>query len=170
MRFHLGRPSTGRHRSRGQALVEFALVIPVFILVLSGILDFGFMLFSRMTVINAAREGARVAAMTSDPGTMVAAARSRAISAGQSAGMAIASGDVTVECLQTTSASYSASTRTPKCTWTLHTDTNTLGAQTGDSVSVKVDYTYRTFFPLLFGTSFTLSSTVQMVLDNVATG
>ena len=48
-------------RKRGQAMVEFALVIPIFMLVLSGILDFGFMLYSRMTVINSAREGARAA-------------------------------------------------------------------------------------------------------------
>ncbi|MGZ6314992.1 MAG: TadE family protein, partial [Candidatus Limnocylindrales bacterium] len=49
-----GRRST---RKRGQALVEFAMVIPIFLLVLSGICDFGFMLYSRMSVINAAREG-----------------------------------------------------------------------------------------------------------------
>ena len=30
-----------RKRTRGQALVEFALVIPIFLLVLCGILDFG---------------------------------------------------------------------------------------------------------------------------------
>ena len=48
-------------RTRGQSLVEFAVVLPVFLLILSGILDFGFLLYSRMTVISATREGARVA-------------------------------------------------------------------------------------------------------------
>ena len=51
-------------------MVEFALVIPVFLLVLCGILDFGFMLFSRMTVINAAREAARAAAIVTDRTTI----------------------------------------------------------------------------------------------------
>ncbi len=36
-------------------------MLPVFLLILSGLLDFGFMLYSRMTVISAAREGARAA-------------------------------------------------------------------------------------------------------------
>ena len=45
-------------RSRGQAMVEFALVVPIFLVVLCGILYFGFMLYSKMSIINAAREGA----------------------------------------------------------------------------------------------------------------
>jgi Flp pilus assembly protein TadG len=164
------RPARHRRRSRGQALVEFALVMPVFLLVLSGILDFGFMLYSRMTVISAAREGARVAAMTADSTTMSAAARSRAIASAANGGLTIASSSVTVLCLQTTSSSFSAVTNTPACTWTLHTSGNLAGAQSGDSVKVTVNYNYRSFFPLFFGTSFNLSSTVQMSLDNVTTG
>ena len=36
------RPNGRRHHGRrGQALVEFALVFPIFMLVLSGIMDFG---------------------------------------------------------------------------------------------------------------------------------
>ena len=50
-----------RRRTRGQALVEFALVLPVFLLLLCGVLDFGFMLFNQMTLGSAAREGARAA-------------------------------------------------------------------------------------------------------------
>ena len=41
--------------------MEFALVLPIFILILAGILDFGFLLYSRITLINATREGARAA-------------------------------------------------------------------------------------------------------------
>jgi len=46
-------------RGRGQALVEFAFVFPIFIIVLTSILYLGFLLYSKMTIINAAREGAR---------------------------------------------------------------------------------------------------------------
>lgn len=54
----------GRLRSeRGAELIEFALVFPVLLLVVLGIVDFGF-LFQRMEVItNAAREGARIAVL-----------------------------------------------------------------------------------------------------------
>ena len=45
---------------RGNALVEFALVLPLLLLIFAGIVDFGF-LFQRYEVItNAAREGARI--------------------------------------------------------------------------------------------------------------
>ena len=40
------------------------MVLPVFLLVLAGILDFGLGLYSQMTVINAAREGARLGVVT----------------------------------------------------------------------------------------------------------
>jgi hypothetical protein len=53
MRRHL------RERSRGQALVEFALILPVFLLVLMGIFDLGRAVFYSSTLSNAARETAR---------------------------------------------------------------------------------------------------------------
>jgi Flp pilus assembly protein TadG len=47
----------------GAELIEFALALPLFLLVVLGIIDFGF-LFQRYEVItNAAREGARVAVL-----------------------------------------------------------------------------------------------------------
>jgi PKD repeat protein len=48
-------------RSRGQALVEFALVIPVMLLLVVGGLDVGRLFFSWIEVNNAAREGAAYA-------------------------------------------------------------------------------------------------------------
>jgi len=48
---------------RGAALVEFALALPLLLVVLAGIVDFGFA-FQRYEVItNAAREGARLASL-----------------------------------------------------------------------------------------------------------
>ncbi|HEX6474924.1 MAG TPA: TadE family protein, partial [Candidatus Limnocylindria bacterium] len=46
---------------RGQALVEFALVLPVLILLLVGIFDFGRAVYAFNTVNNAAREAVRLA-------------------------------------------------------------------------------------------------------------
>jgi Flp pilus assembly protein TadG len=52
-----------RPRSRGQALVEFALVLPVMMLVLLIVVDFGRLFFAYISDVNAAREGASYAAM-----------------------------------------------------------------------------------------------------------
>ena len=49
-----------RRRTRGQGLVEFALVLPVLILIFMGIVDFGRAIYAFNSVSNAAREGARV--------------------------------------------------------------------------------------------------------------
>jgi Flp pilus assembly protein TadG len=57
------RVSTRRRSERGAEIVEFALVLPVLLLIGLGICDFG-MLFQRYEIVtNAAREGARAAAV-----------------------------------------------------------------------------------------------------------
>lgn len=54
-------PTERKPSERGAALVEFALVLPLLLVVIAGIVDFGFV-FQRYEVItNAAREGARIA-------------------------------------------------------------------------------------------------------------
>ena len=45
----------------GQAMVEFALVLPVFLLILCGIIDFGWLFYNQLSLNNACREGARYA-------------------------------------------------------------------------------------------------------------
>lgn len=52
---------TVRRRTRGQALVEFALVFPLLLLMLFGIIDAGRLIYTYNTVANSARNGARVA-------------------------------------------------------------------------------------------------------------
>jgi len=49
--------------NRGAELVEFALVLPILLLVLAGILDMGFLFKDYEVVTNAAREGARMASL-----------------------------------------------------------------------------------------------------------
>jgi Flp pilus assembly protein TadG len=55
------RPFARAGRSRGQALMEFALVIPIFLLVVVALFDMGRAVFAYNTLTNAAREGARMA-------------------------------------------------------------------------------------------------------------
>jgi hypothetical protein len=52
--------STGR-RQGGQALIEFALVIPIFLVILIGMVDVGRAIWANNALANAAREGARYA-------------------------------------------------------------------------------------------------------------
>lgn len=52
-------------RQRGQTLVEVALVMPLFVMVLMGIVVFGIGVFYQQQLSNAAREGARYAAIHS---------------------------------------------------------------------------------------------------------
>jgi len=49
----------GQRHTQGQALVEFALVLPIALLILLGIIQFGFLFSSQIGVINAVRETAR---------------------------------------------------------------------------------------------------------------
>jgi hypothetical protein len=50
-----------RARSKGQALVEFAIIIPVFLFLLMGIVDFGRVIWANTSLAAAAREAARYA-------------------------------------------------------------------------------------------------------------
>jgi PKD repeat protein len=50
-----------RWRASGQSLVEFALIVPVMLILLLTALDLGRLMYSQITVTNAAKEGALVA-------------------------------------------------------------------------------------------------------------
>ena len=52
-----------RQRCRGQNLVEFSLVLPIMIVMMLGIVEFGLVYFTRASVENSAREGARYGAI-----------------------------------------------------------------------------------------------------------
>ncbi|MGC9361190.1 MAG: TadE/TadG family type IV pilus assembly protein [Anaerolineae bacterium] len=55
----MGRSHIARHRQRGQELVEFALILPLLLLLMVGIFEFGYVVFAYNTLSNAVREGAR---------------------------------------------------------------------------------------------------------------
>jgi hypothetical protein len=74
----LRRPKGIRSRGiRGQALVEFALVIPIFLLVMIALFDLGRAVFAYNTLTNAVREGARIAIVNQDVPTIVSRAKSQ---------------------------------------------------------------------------------------------
>jgi Flp pilus assembly protein TadG len=105
-------------RERGQSIIELAFVLPVFLVIIMATVDFGLALKSWITITNAAREGARYAAVT----CVAAADDSEVITETEDAAADLAD-DVTV------------------------TVVNCPG-DTADSVVVTVDYTYTLITPL----------------------
>jgi Flp pilus assembly protein TadG len=63
MRYNLFKKN--RMPSRGIAAVEFGLILPVLLLVLFGIVNFGLLFYDQSIITNAAREGARWASINS---------------------------------------------------------------------------------------------------------
>ncbi len=61
---------SGRRGQRGQNLVEFALVAPLFLLLIMAIVDFGWLFKDYVTTTNCAREGARVGITGAAAGTI----------------------------------------------------------------------------------------------------
>ena len=73
-----------RPDQRGQTLVEFALIVPVFLLVVIGLFDVGRGVFAYNTVANAARGAARVAIVDQDPDAIRAEAKRLGVALGLS--------------------------------------------------------------------------------------
>ncbi|GGB43479.1 hypothetical protein GCM10011492_38090 [Flexivirga endophytica] len=55
-------------REHGASAVEFALVLPLLVLLIGGMVDFGRAFYTEVTLTNAAREGARSAMYGNAPG------------------------------------------------------------------------------------------------------
>ena len=75
-----------RGHSKGQTLVEFALVLPVIILIIFGTLDFARAVFTYNTLSEAAKQGARVAIVNQDPDVVADEAVTYAPATGLTAG------------------------------------------------------------------------------------
>jgi len=66
--------SSDRSRDRGSATVEFALVLPLVLVVVLGLVQVGLVVRDRLLVEAAARAGARAAAIQDDPAAIAGAA------------------------------------------------------------------------------------------------
>ena len=128
-----------RKSQRGAAALEFALVAPVQFLLLFGIVDFGMVMSSQAMVANAAREGARTAALGGT--TFQAQAATKSAIAGMSG--ANNSGTlVDVEC------------KTASGTWCSLDDAT---QDTGGTVTVKLTYVHTWLSPVVLGFSSVIS-------------
>jgi hypothetical protein len=59
--------SRARVREDGQGLVEFAIILPVLLLLLLGMIEFGLILYNQHVITNASREGARYGIVVHNP-------------------------------------------------------------------------------------------------------
>lgn len=82
-----------RKQRRGAAAVEFAVVAPVFFLLVFGMIEYGRMVMVQQVITNAAREATRVAVLD---GSTTATVKTAAINAMAGAKITIATSNVTV--------------------------------------------------------------------------
>ena len=94
---------------RGAVAVEFALLAPVLVMILLGIMEFGRAYNVQISLSNAAREGARVMAINSAAPAAATTAKAAAVSAASVLKPALASDKITFR-YQTTPASTPAPT------------------------------------------------------------
>ena len=133
---------TARRRSAdgedGAAAVEFALVVPLLLLLLFGIISFGMIFAQQLSLTNAARQGARVAVVNSDQrtcGDLLAEVQGAA----GTVGMAGSSVSVTVERVR----GGAATTKCPAGTSYTASQASVVpcaGSQTNDELRVSARY------------------------------
>jgi hypothetical protein len=78
-----------KNSERGQSLVEFALILPLFIIVLFGIMEFGKLWEISNLITSASREGARVAAISGSSQSQAVNAAQHVLSAANIEGATI---------------------------------------------------------------------------------
>ena len=154
-----------RRGQRGQSLVEFAFVLPIIVLVIVAFIEIGRAVFAWNTIANAARQGARVAAVNQlsvvtdcdesrpieDPYEPHWSIRGCAIAAAGALGITAANVNV----------SYAAPPSTTlACSPTLHV---------GCIAAITVTYNYSVSTPFLNWVihSFTMSQTSEMPIERV---
>jgi Flp pilus assembly protein TadG len=130
-----------RWRDRGAAAVEFALVVPVLILLIFGSIEFGLAVQARTMIGNAAREGVRVASLGGSVADVTASAK------GALGPLSGTNPQVKFTCITSGS---------PSC------DPNAPGKNSVATVVVTVDYTGITgMFPQL-NTTLTANSVMRI--------
>ena len=136
-------------------MVEFALVFPLFILLLAGMVDFGIGLYSYMTLVNATREGARLGATACSvlACTDAVTARVTAASAG------LNPSPISVTCTKAAGGNIACTKNTaiPPAAQN--------GVKYGDSVTVESEYRYHMIWPLTFGTEIRMTSKVTFMAE-----
>jgi Flp pilus assembly protein TadG len=137
---------------QGQATVEFALILPIFLLILAGAIEFGRIFWSYGLLLQAAQEGARQGAVlgsaTSD--TTIATAAQQTAAKG---GLTLSTSNVVISatCSYTSTTSIAAANRTR-----------------GNLLTVQVSYHFTPLIPFLPMASLNLSPSSSMEIEQGA--
>jgi len=137
-------------RERAQSLVEFGMILPVLLIMAFGVIDFGMGLHSWITLTNATREGARLAAV-------------HAASSGDTDCNPLPAVGTIERRICDTGANLNADNMTITVT-----NADPAGTESGEPVTVTVNYEYDLVTPfaaLMQIPSLTMSSTVEMRLE-----
>lgn len=143
----------GRCQERGQSLVEMALLLPLLILILMALFDFGRAIYAFNTVSNAARDGARLAIV--DQRTSGSTYLAAIEAANQATGLGLDATDPS-EVLVTFPNPLS----------------NCSNPGIGCPVSVTVTYEFSPITPVISSIvgPFEVSSTTELPIENTRTG
>jgi len=117
----------------GAVLIEFALVIGLFFVLVFGMVDFGLAINSKTQLTNAGREGARLGTVNLDPGVVEARIREAGANLDQDVLV------VTVTCEKPDDS---------PCTGSAGVDGALGNGTSGDSIVVTLDYKYSLITPL----------------------
>jgi hypothetical protein len=154
-----------KRRSKGQAMAEFALVAPIFFLLLFGIIEAGRFIFYYEVLHNATRDGARYA--------IVNGANSLTCSTGPAAPDTTScdpTGDDVVQAVRDSSFGVLGSgVSVQRCWWYSTCDFGTHGDgdnARGAMVTVVANYTYSSLVPLVPLPSITISAESSLVINN----
>ncbi|MCA4135134.1 TadE/TadG family type IV pilus assembly protein [Arthrobacter sp. M4] len=104
-----------RDKERGAVAVEFAIVAPILVLLLMGIMEYGRAYNAQVSLTNAAREGVRVMAVNNNQTTAKTAAKNAAVSLSPAltdSNIAFSAASCTTGAQMTVTITYSLSTLT----------------------------------------------------------
>ena len=124
-------------KQKGAEIIEFALILPILLFIMFGIMEFGLVLYDKAIITNASREGARSGAVFKCP--VLTANQIHAVITNYSKGLVSFSAEKAVPSVIVTP--------TPPSTVT------NCGANSGTPLTVSVSYTYKF---LVFGNLFSL--------------
>jgi hypothetical protein len=149
----------------GQAMVEFALVAPLFFLLLFGIIEAGRFIFYYETLSHATREGARYA-IVNGANTLGCPSGPPAPS---SSGCDTTGTNVVTRVRQSAFGVPSTGITVDRCWWYVACDFGSHGDgdnARGASVTVSASYTYSTLIPLVPLPPITVTAESSLVINN----
>ncbi len=148
---------------KAQGMVEFALVLPILLLVILGIIGFGHLFFSYSSTISASREAARFGSAVGITGSGIPryqdcdAIRAAAVRMGAFAGVSNTSASVQIQ--------YDKGPgTTPTAAQCTSGGASTYDPELGDRLLITVVAPYRSIVPLVRIPSFNLTATTRRTI------